>query len=349
MHNNPECLIVRKCHIMALVPHPPTPPLPFVEPSLPSSTEFSPLVRNRITSPRRGHAVAMPGWTLLERVRVMGHAVWLPKPPPRGCNVRARNPDSPRPDTHAHEGQRYSSSVNMRDCPLIKPLEQDAQAASAALLDRGKGYAQHEQQAGATALGTPQHPPPSCLPFQRPQPCRADKHARVPPNPCASRTSFSPGEWCNPGTSLALCPACAPLEPSWKTQTKQGEKQWRKVVHWHTPTVHNRHQRPSQQAQACVPCGLLWGQSETLTGHPKGSPLGGCQSHAWRAQMRSQTGSVDAHAEEACVTASSTTRDWHAMLGHAFPIDDGTTTPSFSPNQVPTNVAVVLGWLRSWS
>ena len=208
---------------------------------------------------------------------------------------------------------------------------------SAALLDRGKGYAQHEQQAGATVLGTPQHPPPSCLPFWRPQPCCADKHAHAPPNPCASRTSFSPGEWCNPGTSLALRPACAPLEPSWKTQTKQGEKRRRKVVHWHTPTAYNQHQQPSQQAQVRVPCGLLWGQSETLTAHPKGSPLGGCQSHVWRTQMRSQTGSVDAHAEEACVTASSMTRDWCAMLGHAFPIDDGTTTPSFSPDQVPTN------------
>ena len=102
----------------------------------------------RITSPHRGHAVAMPGRTLLERVRAMGHAIWLPKPPPRGCIARARNPDGPKPDTRTHEGRRHSFDVDVRDHLIV---ERDAQAASAALLEGGKEDAEQEQRAGCCA------------------------------------------------------------------------------------------------------------------------------------------------------------------------------------------------------
>jgi hypothetical protein len=114
MHNNPECLIVGKCHVMALVPHPPTPPLPFVEPSLPSSTESSPSARNRITSPCRGHAVAMPGRTLLERVRDMGHAVWLPIPPPGPAMSGLATPTVPD-QTPAHMKAGDTAPVSTRE------------------------------------------------------------------------------------------------------------------------------------------------------------------------------------------------------------------------------------------
>jgi hypothetical protein len=63
-----------------------------------------------------------------------------------------------------------------------------------------------------------------------------------------------------------------------------------------------------------------------------------------RAQTGSQMGSVDAHAEEARVTAS-TARDWHAMLGRAFPVDGG-TTPSSSkrpPTHGSGNIAASPG------
>jgi hypothetical protein len=79
---------------------------------------------------------------------------------------------------------------------------------------------------------------------------------------------------------------------------------------WHTPMAQSRRQWPRQRAQARAPCAHLWGQCEALTSHPGRSPLRGCQPHMRRAQMRSQTGSVDAHVEEARVTA----RDWRAVL-----------------------------------
>jgi len=94
-----------------------------------------------------------------------------------------------------------------------------------------------------------------------------------------------------------------------------------------TPTVQSRHPRPRQQVQARTPRAHLRGQSAALTYRPGRSPLRGCHPHARRVQTCSQTRSVDAHAEEARVTASSTARDWRAMLGRASPIDDGTTTP----------------------
>ena len=69
------------------------------------------------------HATTKTGRTLLERVQAMGHAIWLPKPPPRGCNVQAHDPDGPISDTCMHEGRRLSSDVDMRAHPTV---EQDA-------------------------------------------------------------------------------------------------------------------------------------------------------------------------------------------------------------------------------
>jgi len=50
--------------------------------------------------------------------------------------------------------------------------------------------------------------------------------ARTHPSPRASRTTFSPGEWCTlapPGPPpLISHPACKPLGPLRKTKTKQG-------------------------------------------------------------------------------------------------------------------------------
>ena len=78
----------------------------------------------------------------------MGHAIWLPKPPPRGCIAQARNPDGPKPDTRTHEGRRHSFDVDVRDHLIV---ERDAQAASAALLEGGKEDAEQEQRAGCCA------------------------------------------------------------------------------------------------------------------------------------------------------------------------------------------------------
>ena len=81
----------------------------------------------RITSPRR---------------RRRGHAIWLPKQPPRGCNVWAHNPDSSKPDTHACEDWRLSLDVDAQDHPIA---EQGAQVASAALA-RGGGNEEAGQE-----------------------------------------------------------------------------------------------------------------------------------------------------------------------------------------------------------
>src|SRR5260221_7988072 len=86
----------------------------------------------RIVSPRGEPITNRLGWTLLERVRAMGHAIWLPKPPPRGCNVRAHDPDGSKPDTCAREGRRLSSDIDAQAHPTV---EQDAQAAPAAQLE----------------------------------------------------------------------------------------------------------------------------------------------------------------------------------------------------------------------
>jgi len=69
--------------------------------------------------------------TLLERVRAMGHAIWLPAPP-RGCNVQAQNPDGSKLDTCTREGQRLSSDI---DAQAHQTIEQDVQAVRAAQLE----------------------------------------------------------------------------------------------------------------------------------------------------------------------------------------------------------------------
>ena len=69
--------------------------------------------------------------TLLERVRTMGHAIWLPASP-RGCNVRAHDPDGSKLDTCAREGRRLSFDI---DAQAHQTIEQDMQAARAAQLE----------------------------------------------------------------------------------------------------------------------------------------------------------------------------------------------------------------------
>jgi len=95
----------------------------------------------------------------------MRHAIWLPTPPPRGCNVRAHEPDGPKSPTHAREGQRLSSGVDAQTHP---PCEPDVQAASAAQLEGEElwGTAMSSEQAAAPS--TPSSlfisPPPSVMP-----------------------------------------------------------------------------------------------------------------------------------------------------------------------------------------
>ena len=72
----------------------------------------------------------------------------------------------------------------------------------------------------------PHCPSPPWLLIWRQHPGRAHAYARAHTSPRASRTIFSPGEWCTlapPPPCLALRHTCAPPGPLWKTQTKQGE------------------------------------------------------------------------------------------------------------------------------
>ena len=62
----------------------------------------------------------------------MGHANWLPASP-RGCNVRAHDPDGSKLDT-AHEGRRLSFDIDARAQSSHLTVEQDVQAARAAQL-----------------------------------------------------------------------------------------------------------------------------------------------------------------------------------------------------------------------
>src|SRR5712691_4671047 len=81
----------------------------------------------------------------------MGHAIWLPKPPPRGCNVWAHDPDGSKPDTCAREGRRLSSDIDARAHPTV---EQDAQAAPAAQLE-GEESRRPAKSERTAAPGTP--------------------------------------------------------------------------------------------------------------------------------------------------------------------------------------------------
>src|SRR5260221_7749526 len=81
----------------------------------------------------------------------MWHAFWLPKPP-GGCNVRAHNPDGSKPDTCARECRRPSSDIDARAHPTV---EQDAQAASAALLEGEEKRTPSVSSEQAAAPGTP--------------------------------------------------------------------------------------------------------------------------------------------------------------------------------------------------
>src|SRR5260221_14578719 len=81
----------------------------------------------------------------------MWHAFWLPKPP-GGCNVRAHDPDGSKPDTCAREGRRPSSDIDARAHPTV---EQDTQAASAALLEGEEKRTPSVSSEQAAAPGTP--------------------------------------------------------------------------------------------------------------------------------------------------------------------------------------------------
>jgi hypothetical protein len=166
------------------------------------------------TSPRRGHAVAMPGRTLLERVRAMGHAIWLPKPLPRGCNVRAHNPDGSKPDTRACEDWRLSLDVDGRDHPIA---EQDAQAASAALLEGEEKRTPSKSSKQVAAPGTPStfntpSTPPTIMPADSEATAQPRTRTRArTPKPLCTAHNFQSGRMVHPGTS----PPC--LAPSLRT------------------------------------------------------------------------------------------------------------------------------------
>ena len=114
----------------------------------------------RNVSPRGEHVANTLGRTLLERVRAMRHAVWLPTPPPRDCNVRAHNPDGPKPETHVREGQRHSSGIDAQAHP---PSEPDVQAASAVQLEGEElwGTAMSSEQPAAPSTPSSLFQPPS--------------------------------------------------------------------------------------------------------------------------------------------------------------------------------------------
>jgi len=82
----------------------------------------------------------------------MGHMIWLPKPPPRGCNIQAHNPDGPISDICVHEGWRLSLDV---DVWTHQTAKQDVQAASAALLEGEEKRTPSISSEQAAAPGTP--------------------------------------------------------------------------------------------------------------------------------------------------------------------------------------------------
>src|SRR5712691_7375297 len=82
----------------------------------------------------------------------MGHTIWLPKLPPRGCNIQAHDPNSSKPDTCACEGQRLSSDIDVQAHPTV---EQDVQVVSAALLEGEEKRTLSVSSKQAAALGTP--------------------------------------------------------------------------------------------------------------------------------------------------------------------------------------------------
>ena len=156
---------------------------------------------------------------LLERVRAMGHAIWLPNRP-RSCNIGNRDLDSSKPHSRAHEDRRPSLDVDARTHPVI---EQDMRAASAALLEgEGKEDAEREQQADCCARHT--------LVARHRHACRlgghipaTQVHTHTRAHTLVHRAQLSVGDSGAPPwhPTLASRLACKPLGPS--TQTKQGE------------------------------------------------------------------------------------------------------------------------------
>jgi len=150
----------------------------------------------RTTPPRGEHAAERLSRTLLERIR----------------------------DTRTREDRRPSLDV---DAQTHQTAKQDVQAASASLLlGGGKEDAEHEQRAGCCA----RHP----LDFQHTlatphrHACRfgghtphAQPHAHAHTQPLVHRARLS--VWESGAPPLISRPACKPLGPSRKTQTKQGE------------------------------------------------------------------------------------------------------------------------------
>jgi hypothetical protein len=153
----------------------------------------------------------MPGRTLLKRVRAMGHAIWLPKPPPRSCNVQAHNPGGSKPDTRAHEGRRPSSNVDARDHLIA---EQGVQVASAALLEGEEMRKLAKSSKQTAAPGTPStfntpSTPPTITPANSEATAQPRRRTRArTPKPSCTVHNFQSGRMVHPGTS----PPC--LAPS---------------------------------------------------------------------------------------------------------------------------------------
>jgi len=127
----------------------------------------------------------------------------------------------------ANEDWRPSLDV---DAQTHQTAEQDVQVASAALLEGEEKRTPSVSSEQAAAPGTPStFDTPSLslprLPIQRPHPSRADAHARARTQTLVHRARFSDRESGAPWhlSPLGSLPACAPLGPSRKTQTKQGE------------------------------------------------------------------------------------------------------------------------------
>jgi len=190
----------------------------------------------------------------------------------------------------------------------------------------------------------PRYPSSPRLPIRRQHPSRVHASARAHTTPRASRTTFRPGEWCTRapppprlapslrasgafaedpdeagGVTTAECGALAPTRrpqrhsvdtrgwrPQMQTPPTPARSQRQSVSH-HGGTAH-----PSQVG--VHRCFTSFTPPPLSTDQVPANAAGYSITHAARpvAQEFSQTGSVDAHAEEARVAANTGLAHWEA-------------------------------------
>ena len=208
----------------------------------------------------------------------------------------------------------------MRAHPII---EEDAQVASATLLEGEEMRKPATSSELTAAPGSPSTIPSFITPLTPPTIKPADSEATAQLHthtrthvhkPSCTMHDFQSGRVVHPGTSP---PCLAPSlrasgafaeDPDGAESTPAAKSACLSMRAPHTPV----------------------GAKHTPDTPPRKKPWGNVRHMCERAQTRSQIGSVDAHTEEAHVTASSTSRNRCAILGCASPINNGPTTPSLT-------------------